>query len=140
MKSRSKTFLKASLANLTTMFIVLFSLVPTVGAQGGGADPVPGGGADPQPFGLGNWLANAGIETIPDLIQKLLEIVFIIGVPVVALAIIWAGFQFVWAQGDPTKLQKAREVLLWTIVGAALVLGSKVIATAIGGTITELVG
>ncbi len=62
----------------------------------------------------------------------------IIGTPLVALAIIFAGFMLVAAQGNPEKLQKARQALLWAVVGGAVLLGSYVLAQAIGGTVEQL--
>jgi len=56
----------------------------------------------------------------------------------VAIAIIYSGFLFVTAQGNSEKLTKAKKALLYTIIGAALLLGSYVIATAIGKTVDEI--
>jgi hypothetical protein len=56
----------------------------------------------------------------------------------VALAIIYCGFLFVFARGNSEKLTHAREALLWTIIGAAILLGALAIATMIQGTITAL--
>jgi hypothetical protein len=54
------------------------------------------------------------------------------------LAIIYCGFLFVTAQGNSEKLKKAKQALLYTIVGAALLLGSLVITRAIQGTVDEI--
>ncbi|MBP6925798.1 MAG: hypothetical protein KBC22_01925 [Candidatus Pacebacteria bacterium] len=86
---------------------------------------------------LENPLAG-NIDSIPALVKSLLNIVLIIGTPLVALAIIFAGFMLVAAQGNPEKLQKARQALLWAIVGGAVLLGAYVIAQAIGGTVEQL--
>jgi len=89
---------------------------------------------------LANPLANGGVNDIPTLIQKILEIVITIGVPIVALAIIYAGFQFVAARGNPEKLKRAKETLLYVIIGAAILLGAYVIAEAIGATVEAIRG
>jgi hypothetical protein len=78
------------------------------------------------------------VESIPDFVETLLRIVLLVGVPLVALAIIYSGFLFVAAQGNPKKLEEARTTFLYTLVGAAIVLGAVVIAQAIGGTIEQL--
>lgn len=77
-------------------------------------------------------------NTIPELIQKILEGVLKVGIPIVALAIIYCGFLFVAAQGQPEKITKARAALGWTLVGAAILLGSWAIAEMIGTTIDAL--
>ena len=61
-----------------------------------------------------------------------------IGVPIIALAIIYAGFLFVTAQGNSEKLTKAKKTLLYTLIGAALLLGAVVIAEAIKGTVNDI--
>ena len=54
------------------------------------------------------------------------------------LAIVYSGFLFVTAQGNETKLEKAKKVIVWTLIGGVLVLGAQVVATAIQGTVREL--
>ncbi len=61
-----------------------------------------------------------------------------IGIPVVALAIIYSGFLFVFALGNPEKLKKARDALLYSVIGAAILLGSWAIANLIVSTIGAL--
>ncbi|MFA6251691.1 MAG: pilin [Candidatus Paceibacterota bacterium] len=78
------------------------------------------------------------ITDIPSFIQALVEIVLIVGIPIVALAIIYTGFLFVTAQGNSEKITKAKKALLYTLIGAALLLGAFVIAQAIGKTVEEI--
>jgi uncharacterized BrkB/YihY/UPF0761 family membrane protein len=78
------------------------------------------------------------ITSIPGLIHTLLNGLLEIGIPVVALAIIYCGFLFVFARGNPEKLKKAKDALLWTLIGAAILLGSWAIATMIQSTVTGL--
>ena len=76
--------------------------------------------------------------SIPDLIKKILDGALTIGIPIIALAIIYCGFLFVAARGNPEKLTKAKDALLWTLVGAAILLGSWAIAHMISTTVTQL--
>jgi hypothetical protein len=78
------------------------------------------------------------VTSIPGLIQTILTGVLTIGIPIVALAVIYSGFLFVFARGNPEKLTKAKDALLWTIVGAAVLLGSWAIAQMISATVTGL--
>ncbi len=87
--------------------------------------------------GIKNPLGD-NIKDIPTFIKTVLDVVLVIGVPIVTLAIIYAGFLFVSAQGNDEKLKKAKETLLYTIIGAALLLGSFVIASAIKGTVDDI--
>lgn len=54
------------------------------------------------------------------------------------LYLIYAGFMFVIARGDPTKIKKAKDALLWGLIGAALILCAEVIAYGLGDTVKEV--
>jgi hypothetical protein len=73
------------------------------------------------------------------LAQMLIEqLVIPIGGIFVTLAFIYAGFMYVMAQGDPGKLKTAHNALLFSAIGAALLLGSWVISNVIQNTINQL--
>ena len=74
--------------------------------------------------------------TMYDFIVALLEIVLLIGVPMIVIALIYAGFLLVTADGDEKKLEMGKLVIVWTLVGGAIILGAKVIAEFIKGTWT----
>jgi hypothetical protein len=78
------------------------------------------------------------VDTLAAFIQKILEIVTTIGIPIVAIFIIYSGFLFVKAQGDPGALKTAKETFLWTIIGAAILLASWILAKAICETVVQL--
>lgn len=78
------------------------------------------------------------IDTLPKFINKLVEIFLMIGTPIVALMIIYAGFLFVVARGNPEAIEKAKKTLGYTLLGAAILLGAFVISTAIQDTITNI--
>ena len=71
-------------------------------------------------------------------IKTLLEGVLKIGIPIIALAIIYSGFLFVAARGNEEKLTKAKSALLYTLIGAAILLGSWAIAQLISETVLAL--
>jgi hypothetical protein len=78
------------------------------------------------------------ITDIPSFISALIEIVLIVGIPIIALAIIYTGFLFVQAQGNSEKITTAKKSLVYTLIGAVLLLGAFVIANAIGKTVEEI--
>jgi len=80
--------------------------------------------------------ATAG--TIPDFIAVILDIAVQIGTPIAVLAIIYSGFLFLVARGNPEGLGKAKQALLWSLVGAFVLFGAKVFAIAISGTVSQL--
>ena len=73
--------------------------------------------------------------TLEDFLLAILNVVVYIMYPIIVLMIVYTGFLFVSAQGNPAKLQEARRALIWTVIGALVILGSKALALAIKGTV-----
>ena len=71
-------------------------------------------------------------------IKAILDAVVVISIPIITLAIIYSGFLFVKARGNEGELEKAKHTLLYTIIGAAIVLGSWILSKAICNTIIQL--
>lgn len=78
------------------------------------------------------------LTDIPSFIEALINIVLYIGIPIIALAIIYTGFLFVQARGNSEELTKAKKALMYTLIGGAILLGAFVIANAIGTTVDEI--
>ncbi len=76
--------------------------------------------------------------SLQEFLKDLLRVVTMLGAIVVVFFIILAGFNYVTARGDEKKIQSATKTLTWTAVGAAVILGAQVIATAIQGTVNQL--
>jgi len=83
---------------------------------------------------------NSSFSSIPAFIAGALKVVVMVALPLLALAFVYSGFLFVKAQGNPTELGTARRNFMYTAIGAILILGAWVIATLIGGTVSQLVG
>jgi hypothetical protein len=78
-------------------------------------------------------------STIPGFISGALKVMVEVALPIITVAIVYAGFKFVAARGNPGKLSEARTNFVFVILGALLILGAWIIATLIGGTVTQLV-
>jgi hypothetical protein len=77
----------------------------------------------------------------PDLATLLTEIlgyVTMIGGIFLTLMLVFVGFQFVTAQGNPENVSKARSTLLWTAVGGLLLLGAQALSLVISSTVSSL--
>ena len=109
---------------------------PVVGGSSGGGGSVVGG-SNTITSGIENPLGS-NIKDLPTFIEAILNIVLVIGVPIVTLAIIYSGFLFVKARGNEEELTKAKKTFIATLIGAALLLGAFVIANAIKGTVDEI--
>lgn len=77
-------------------------------------------------------------NTINEFLKYIVEGILKLGIPIIALAIIYSGFLFVTALGNPTKLEKAKDALLYTVIGAAILLGSWGLAQLISETILQI--
>jgi len=81
-----------------------------------------------------------GDPSIPAFVATALNTVVLLLTPVVVIMLLYAGFLFVSAMGNPEKISSAKKVLLYTLIGAAIVLGAKGLAVFIQSTITCLAG
>ena len=79
-----------------------------------------------------------GVNNVYELLNVILTAFLKVAVPVLAVFIVLVGFQFVTARGNPAAIEKARNNLLWTIIGSAIVLGCVVISRLLQGTINQI--
>jgi hypothetical protein len=78
--------------------------------------------------------------TLMDLITALLNnVVMPIAAVGVVIWIIWAGFSYVMAQGNPAKIKEAHQRLLWSLIGAGILLGAAGISAVVQKTIEALI-
>lgn len=75
------------------------------------------------------------VNSFPDLINKVLQGVLVIAVPVIILFIVYSGFLFVTARGDTVKLATARLNFFYVIIGSIVLLGAMAIASIVANTI-----
>src|SRR3989344_9005547 len=79
-----------------------------------------------------------GGGNLMSFLQSILDFVIKIGTVVVILMMVFVGYKFVVAQGAPDKIREARDALLWTLIGALILLGSKAIAFGIEKTVQAI--
>jgi hypothetical protein len=78
--------------------------------------------------------------SLESFLANILSFVVRIGAIIVVLMLVYVGYLFVVAQGSDSKLTEARRALLWTVIGALVLLGAQAIASAIKATVTALGG
>ncbi|HQU08069.1 MAG: hypothetical protein B7X04_03590 [Parcubacteria group bacterium 21-54-25] len=78
------------------------------------------------------------VQSIQGLLTTILSFVTQIGTVVVVLMLVVTGFKFVIARGNPGELEKARTMLVWTLIGALILLGAQAIAAGISATVTSI--
>ena len=130
-----KIFLASLLLSL--VFVATGALPAFAQEEGGGGPGEEGGGnlgvniQITNPFRVGNTLYDF-IETVVN------NIILPIGGVLCVLAFIYAGFLYVTAQGNSTKITTAHNTLLYAVIGTAVLLGAWTIANVIRTTINSL--
>ena len=116
-------------------FVILFILI-TIPFFAYSQDTSPSGVCPP------NKICNPfkGGDDLMSLITTLLKNVVM---PIAAIAsvlyIIWAGFQYVQARGNPGKITEANKNLLWVLIGVGVLLGAAGISEVVQNTIKALI-
>jgi hypothetical protein len=75
------------------------------------------------------------LQDIVNLVGTLRDFVLIVGMLLVVIFLIWSGVTFLQAQGNPEKIQLAKQRFVWTLIGAAVILGTYAILATIRGFI-----
>lgn len=83
------------------------------------------------PFASAELTNPLNSQTFAELIANIAKIVAEVGLPVAAIAIIYAGFLFATARGNEEQIKTAKKAFFWAIIGTALLLGAWAIAEAI---------
>ncbi|HUY62758.1 MAG TPA: hypothetical protein VMV50_03150 [Candidatus Paceibacterota bacterium] len=115
----------------------------TTGTNTGGAQSTAGTNTGGPSVTLTNPLntgsnCSATNTCLNVFLMDILQLVIRIGAVVVVVMLVYVGFLFVTAQGNESKLSRAKQALLWTIVGALILLGAEAIAQGIQATVQAL--
>ncbi len=123
---------------MVLLFVPIFVFAQATGGGGGGTGSVAFPIKISNPFNCGS--AGAGNCTIMTLITSILNgIIMPIAAVGVTMWIVWAGFGFITAQGNPGEIQKAKQRLLWSLIGAGILLGAVGISTVVSNTVSTLI-
>ncbi len=77
-------------------------------------------------------------NSLPKLIEAILGGVVQLGAILLAFMLVWVGFLFVVAQGNPEKVSAARSALVWTVIGGLILLGATAISKVIQATVQSI--
>ena len=109
-----------NLISASILFSILFFPVLVLGVSGGGD---------------GNINEPPAQINVLGLLRNILNIIFTIFLTIAAIFIIIAGFYFVTAQGDPEQIKKARNMVLYALIGVVVAVISRGIVEWIKGFI-----
>ena len=76
--------------------------------------------------------------TLQDFIGWLIQLLQAVGIPALVLAIIYAGFVLVTAGGNEEQITKGKTWIMWTLVGAGIIVAAQVIADTVFTTAVGL--
>ncbi len=130
-QKKGRTIISHVVAGTIVMLAMLIMLFPQMMMAQGPVNSTPSSA-------IGKFENPLKVGSIEDLIFALVAIALQIGVVVAALALIWVGFRYVAARGNPEKVKDAHQALLYTIIGIAILFGAKVIVAIIQSTIEPL--
>lgn len=77
-------------------------------------------------------------NSIPDLVEKFLELLIKIGIPLLVIMIVYSGALYIFAHGNPGKISEAHKMLTYTLIGGAILLGSWALAELIRDTFINI--
>ena len=125
-------------ASLTNMALAQDSPTPppSPGTPGGGTTD-PSGPTSPTSPTAPTGPSGGGIsnpikaQTFTELVEAIAKAITAIGIPLVAIFLVWAGFLFVTARGNEEQLKRAKTTFFWAIVGGAVIIGAWALAIAI---------
>ena len=76
-------------------------------------------------------------KTIPDLLVAVINVFIIVATPIVVFFLIYAGFKYITAQGNPEQIAEASKALLYGIIGGVIIIGSIAIMAIIGNVVSQ---
>lgn len=98
-------------------------IVPQEDGNGGGEPNGNGGGEPGETVTVTFEIPNPiEAESFTDLINAIARFIFNISIPIAVILIIYAGIKFLLSRGIPAEVQKAKDILKYTLVGLAIVL------------------
>lgn len=103
-------------------------------------------GANTNPIGISGQEIDINIQnpigdsnmTLVSFIEKVITFAIKIGIPIIAIAIIYSGLLFVTARGDTAQLETARNAFTYAVIGGAILLGAWIFAKLIKETIESI--
>lgn len=104
------------------------------------AQSPPGGGGTGSPPGAESVTIDNPIEAdnIQELFQAIIDIVLVFAIPIIVFFIIYAGFLYVTARGNPSTIEQAHKALLYALIGGLLIIGARVLIEVVEGTVNAI--
>jgi len=119
MKTMKRNWGKLLKFFLAGFFVFLFLI--TVSCAFANSNSSDNDSFDVEPIEIPNPL---GSQSFSDLINAIIGVIFRLSLWIAPIMFIIAGFFFITAAGEPTKIETAKKMVLWTLIGLLVVFSS----------------
>lgn len=76
------------------------------------------------------------VQSLNDLLEAILQIFVVLATPLIVFFIIYAGFLYVTARGNPEQIKQATQALTYAVIGGVIILGAFAIATIVSNLVS----
>ncbi len=76
-----------------------------------------------------------GQRTVPQVVGFVIQVVLGISGSIALLMIVYCGFTWLMSQGEPDKIKKGQQTIVWSVIGIAVLFGANILATYIINTL-----
>jgi type IV secretory pathway VirB2 component (pilin) len=127
---KNKIILNTVVGVMMLFTFIGLSLITSGGVVYAVSDSTCAPGTICNPLGSTNTL-NQVLNIIISTVQVIAGIISVV-------YIILAGLKFILAGGDPAKIKKARDMLLYVVIGIAIIFGAQAISIVVQTTIEQV--
>lgn len=75
-------------------------------------------------------------DTFTELLNSIIDFIFVLSFPIATIMILVAGFYFITARGEPERIETAKKIITWALIGLVIVIASKGLVKLLG----EIIG
>ena len=134
--SKTKNAKKIIFSILVFSLVLAFNILPIFVFATSHAGDTSGGTPESVSLSLDNPLGE--VNTLMELLAKIVQAIMMIAIPVIIILFIYAGLKFVMARGNPKEIDEAKEMFKWLVIGTAIILGAELLIKVLENTLGSL--
>jgi len=77
-------------------------------------------------------VSSSAASTIYEIIARVYKFLLMISIPIAVIIILWAAYTFLTSSGESEKINQAKKILMWAIIGLIIVILSNGIVSVLG--------
>lgn len=75
--------------------------------------------------------------SVQGLVTAIVQALIVMLIPIVVFFVIFAGFKYVTARGNPNDIKQANQALMYAIIGGVIIIGAFAITQIVVNTVNE---